>query len=195
MSETTAAMRAQTRLPWGAEPSPLPGMSPGPCGAIISECGRYRPLLWRCWGAGPWWCVVGQNPSVADGQVDDPTLRRVVGLCREGGAGGVVLVNTFDYRATRPEDCSAALARGEALGPDCDHWLVEASRSAQRTICAWGQVHRTRLERVERVVELLGGPGRLEAWATTAEGWPRHPLYLSTALRPTTWSPPAPKRR
>ena len=183
-------MTAQTPLPWGAEPPPLPGMTPEPRGALVSACGRYRPLLWRRWGSGEWWCVVGQNPSTADGQVDDPTLRRVMGLCRDGGAGGVLLVNLFDFRATHPVDCRAALARGEALGPDCDAWVARASSGAARTICAWGQVHRTRLERVERVVELLGGPGRLEAWATTAEGWPRHPLYLPSSSRPSAWAPP-----
>lgn len=183
-------MTTQAPLPWGRDLPPLPGMSAEPRGAIISECGRYRPLLWRWWGGGAWWCVVGQNPSTADSQIDDPTLRRVMGLCRAGGAGGVLMVNYYDVRATRPEDCSRAAARGEALGPDCDHWLVEASLGAQRTICAWGQVHRSRLARVERVVELLSGIRPLEAWATTAEGWPRHPLYLPGTATPSAWVPP-----
>jgi hypothetical protein len=94
-------MTGQTSLPWDGMQPPLHELAPGPRGAIISECGRYRPLLWRCWGAGPWWCVVGQNPSVADGQVDDPTLRRVVGLCREGGAGGVLLCVRANWRRRR----------------------------------------------------------------------------------------------
>jgi hypothetical protein len=46
--------------------------------ATISDCGRYRYALGRRWDDGPTACWVMLNPSTADADVDDPTIRRCV---------------------------------------------------------------------------------------------------------------------
>lgn len=51
--------------------------------AVISDDGRYRYLLWRCWDpnrATVTWIML--NPSTADALQDDPTIRRCISFSR-----------------------------------------------------------------------------------------------------------------
>lgn len=42
------------------------------CGAVISDCGRYRYALWRMWDNRlPSVLFIGLNPSTADATKDD----------------------------------------------------------------------------------------------------------------------------
>ena len=71
--------------------------------AGISECGCYRYWLTRTWNPRrATLCWVLLNPSTADADRDDPTIRRCQGFARSWGYGGIVVVNLFAYRAT---DC------------------------------------------------------------------------------------------
>ena len=54
--------------------------------ASLSSDGCYRWWLRRCLGTGEGCLLfVGLNPSRADGQRDDPTLRRLIGFARQWG--------------------------------------------------------------------------------------------------------------
>ncbi len=58
-------------------------------GAIFSECKKYRYLLWRIWDRSkPLVMFIGLNPSIADGETDDPTIRRCKAFVRSWGYGG-----------------------------------------------------------------------------------------------------------
>ena len=48
--------------------------------ALISPDGRYRYWLTRQWGEGMRVCWVMLNPSTADASIDDPTIRRCIGM-------------------------------------------------------------------------------------------------------------------
>lgn len=76
----------------------------GTAGAEISDCGRYRYRLWRSWGDGPRLPFVMLNPSTADADQDDPTIRRCVGFARRESYVGIEVVNLFAWRATDPKD-------------------------------------------------------------------------------------------
>lgn len=50
-------------------------------GAQFSDCRMYRYALWRVWAQGDG-CItfIGLNPSTADENKDDPTIRRCIGF-------------------------------------------------------------------------------------------------------------------
>ena len=90
----------------------LPEVSPPPAptaaAAAFSPCGRYRWWLQRTWQPGlPTLVFVGLNPSRADGQRDDPTLRRLQAYGRRWGCGRLEVLNLFGLVAPVP----AALRR------------------------------------------------------------------------------------
>ena len=52
-------------------------------GAMISADGQYRYRLWRTWDPSLHKLVwVMLNPSTADGQTDDPTIRRCISVAK-----------------------------------------------------------------------------------------------------------------
>ncbi|WP_223644303.1 DUF1643 domain-containing protein [Corallococcus sp. EGB] len=152
-------------------------------GAELSECGLYRYRLWRRWSAqegAPRVLLVMLNPSVADGQQDDPTLRRCVAFAQSWGYGALTLCNLFALRATDPADLMPAK---DAVGPLNDAALEAAARDATLVVGAWG-AHRMVPQRAPAVLALLLRYHSVHALALTGAGEPRHPLYLAGHLRP-----------
>ena len=98
---------------------PLPlrsfGENPTGGGALFSECGAFRMMLWRTWSDGPQVTFVMLNPSTADATHDDPTIRRCVGFAKREGFGCLVVVNLFNFRATKPKDLFQA---SDPIGAD-----------------------------------------------------------------------------
>ncbi|NOJ96672.1 DUF1643 domain-containing protein [Corallococcus coralloides] len=151
-------------------------------GATLSECGLYRYRLVRRWSAQDDRRVlfVMLNPSVADGQQDDPTLRRCVGFAQAWGYGALTLCNLFAFRATDPADLMPAK---DAVGPLNDAALESAACEASLVVGAWG-AHRLVPQRAPAVLALLRRHRPVHALALTGAGEPRHPLYLAGHLRP-----------
>ena len=149
-------------------------------GANFSDCGMYRPLLWRDWdGALRAGTVlfIGMNPSTADGSVDDPTVRRECDFTMAWGFGSYRKCNVMDMRATKP---TALLAPG---GIPCSHVnldiISEQARAASKVVMAFGKLHGKLAEYGNRVVERLKGEGvEMYCLGFTQDGSPRHPLYL-----------------
>lgn len=165
----------------------LPGLELDDRGAILSPCGAYRYRLWRQLGEGPRCVFVCLNPSTADADKDDPTLRRMMGFARGWGFGRLDVVNLFAFRATRPIDCFRAAA---PVGPDNDQHITEAVRGAQLVVVAWG-ANGVRLGRDRQVLALLGEAGAVpHALRLLPSGLPEHPLYLPGNLRPFPYEAP-----
>lgn len=173
-------------------------------GAIISRCGKYRYRLWREWRLHPkpaqWnmWteddgssvvdgdghqlgeprrCVfVMLNPSTADGDVDDPTIRRCVGFAKAWGYDRLEVINLFAYRATNPRDLLAIHHTDDPVGIDNQRHFDRALENNGVIICAWG-AHGAHLGQDETALGWLGCHKR-HALKITADGHPGHPLYL-----------------
>lgn len=144
-------------------------------------CGQYRYRLQRWWGPDQrslLWIML--NPSWADGQSDDATLRRLVGFSTREGYSRLEVVNLFALISPEPE----ALCRVEdPTGPENDLHIKEASLRADRIIVAWGNgPFRPRDRFWTRDHEVLDLLARKELWCfgTTKRGCPLHPLYLSS---------------
>lgn len=169
-------------------------------GAILSPDGRYRYLLWRRadWESATTVLFVMLNPSTADGEHDDPTIRRCLGYARAWGYGWLEVCNLFAWRATDPRALlreAAADADLDLIGPDNDAYLELAARRARVIVCAWG-VGRQRWYRARQVAALLRrAHPELHALRVNAAGQPCHPLYLPASLAPTPWGDPEYRHR
>ncbi|QDK01163.1 DUF1643 domain-containing protein [Mycobacterium phage Purky] len=154
--------------------------------AIISECGRYRYELRRVWDPkGPLLEFVMLNPSTADADVDDPTIRRCIGFARRWGYGGIVVHNLYAYRATNPDMLANV---DDPIGPENRDYL--ANQIADCTVFAWG-AHPAAIgwfngypydirPAISRRTEPL-------CLGLTSTGMPRHPLYIRADATPFPW--------
>lgn len=154
--------------------------------AFIDETGQYRYFLTREWDADkPRVCFIMLNPSVADAERDDPTIRRCIGFARAWGAGSLEVVNLFAYRATDPEQL---LTAADPIGPENDAYIAKAVKRASQVIVAWGAHAAAYKERrAICVLDSLVSPLCLDI---TKEGYPRHPLYIKGMTKPTVYKVP-----
>jgi hypothetical protein len=121
------------------------------------------------------------NPSTADENNLDPTLRRVRNYARAWQYRTVTILNLFAWRATQP---SALLEVPDPVGPDNDREIVAAIIDADRVVLGWGAVYprlRPRAREVEELLENADVLGDAMAIGTTKSGEPRHPLYMPAA--------------
>lgn len=127
--------------------------------------------------------MVMLNPSTADAERDDPTIRRCIFFARQSGFGGVEILNLFAFRATLPADLKAA---ADPVGPDNDAHLRDLFARHRAALAAWGAhgAFRSRADVVRRMAEEQGIA--LTCLGRTAQGQPRHPLYLrsDSTIRP-----------
>ena len=140
--------------------------------ATISECGKYRYRLSRSGLGGTGRvCWIMLNPSTADAEVDDPTIRRCIGFTKRLGHDEMVVVNLFAFRATDP---CRLLEADDPVGPENARYVREAIDSSTVVIAGWGVVPKKIRGRS------LFFRNWKEIWCLgkTADGSPRHPLYL-----------------
>ena len=95
--------------------------------AQISPCGLYRYRLERFWSDKPALPFVMLNPSTADADLDDPTIRRCMGFARREGAGGIIVATLHAFRATTPEELRKAY---DPFGPGTAQSLETIARYA-----------------------------------------------------------------
>jgi hypothetical protein len=167
-------------------------------GAVMSSCGKYRYLLWREWrgvapkenwrwlgakdGAGhelgePKACLfVMLNPSTADADQDDPTIRRCVSFAKRFGFDRLEVVNLFAYRATDPKEILAMTGPGDPIGYRNQELIEKCAAEAGLVICAWG-AHGSHIDHDQTVLGWLG-EGEKFCLGRTKDGHPKHPLYL-----------------
>lgn len=148
--------------------------------ATISSCGKFRYRLGRRWGDGPGVLFVMLNPSRADADVDDATIRRCITFAKAEGFGALEVVNLFAFRTPYPAELKAL---GFPVGPDNDRHIVEAAKEAERVCVAWGAQNDAQ-PRVQIVMPLLRSTG-LEPYclAITRSGFPAHPVRLPNSSR------------
>lgn len=153
--------------------------------AIFSDCRKHRFMLERIWDENGGRCVfIGLNPSTADEQTDDPTVRRCIGFAQDWGYGRLWMLNLFSWRSTDPSMIvdSNLSARQE------NFWhLKNWSSGAGIVVAAWG-THSRLMDRGSLVRTMLQENGCvLHHLGLTKGGHPKHPLYLRSGTRPTLW--------
>ena len=149
--------------------------------AEISADGMYRYFLSRRWSSAPLSVAfIGLNPSTADAEQNDPTIRRCIRFAEDWGAGALFVVNLFAYRSTLP---AALRIVSDPIGPKNDEWLERAVNRADLVVAAWGN-HGKLLDRGTAVSRRFRG--KLQCLTLTKGGMPGHPLYVraDTKLSP-----------
>jgi len=142
-------------------------------GAVLSKNRLYRYVLWREWDVKKESCVfIALNPSTADENEDDPTLRRCVKFAKDWGFGKCIIVNLFAYRATNPNELKN---QDKPIGYKNNHHIKTQAANAGMVVTAWGN-HGSFLKRDEKVKKLLRSIP-LKCFKLTAKGQPAHPLY------------------
>lgn len=153
--------------------------------AEISQCERYRYSLTREWdGSRPWCCFIGLNPSTADANIDDPTIRRCIGFAKAWGYGNMLMLNPFAFRTPSPREMFIALKRGtDIVGGPKNFFPAIQSRidRAGVTVAAWGS------HAGDRGMMALRQLRNLHYLALNADGSPKHPLYLKANLLPISF--------
>lgn len=164
--------------------------------ADISEDGRYRYTLLRRWSATNTSIVtfLMLNPSTADADKDDPTIRRCTGFAKDWGYGGLHVINLYAYRTAYPVALwMAKKDRIDIVGPKNNLKIVQHAKMAHEQgwplVAAWGASAKDP-ERIQTVLGLPYVARTLQCLGVSKTGQPRHPLMLAktTALEP--WPKP-----
>lgn len=163
--------------------------------AELSADGVYRYSLGREWDESAdrvMWIML--NPSTADDEQDDPTIRRCIGFSRSWGFGGMVVVNLFAFRATEPAHVFQAK---DPEGPENDTKIVEYVSVCDLHVAAWGE--RGAFGGRDTIVKgILNGCEVPRLWCvgkTNKDKAPRHPLYVKASKQPELYWVPERQQR
>lgn len=152
--------------------------------AVFSECYCFRHELWRELtddmplapksGYALW---IGMNPSTADADADDPTVRREWNRTVALGYGKYLKMNVSDFRMTdQRRICRMGIS---PVSRDNEDRIVSRAVTAAIVIMAHGILPHCIREHGERLTKRLRLL-RVPMWCLgyTKDGMPRHPLYM-----------------
>ena len=171
--------------------------------ASFSDNRHYRWWLHRQWTFGLGLLLfIGLNPSRADGERDDPTLRRLQAFAKSWGYQELLVVNLFARISPHP---SALQRASDPVGVENDkvlqvcfeRWACDPQVDLW---CGWGVNggRGLRARDVLRKLQPLSCQRRIHcpnsqgplSLALTRSGQPRHPLYAprQSTLCPFRWA-------
>jgi hypothetical protein len=143
--------------------------------AVIDSTGMYRYSLRRSWNEHQRSVLfVMLNPSKADANIDDPTIKRCMGFAKYWGFGSLEVVNLFAFRATNPDELKKC---EDPVGPDNDIYIRSAAIRSDQIITAWG-TNGSLSARNAEVMEILYS-FRTYCLGISKAGHPKHPLYIA----------------
>lgn len=148
---------------------------------------QYRFTLWRTWDHSKQKAVfIGLNPSTANADEDDPTIRRVVRFAYDWGYGGVNMLNLFPLITPFPEELKQDKITEFAYFNNMD-WIktVVTSRNTGIVVCAWGAFNEAK-EKAKEVMQII--PQQTHALGVNKDGSPKHPLYIAADTKPIEFS-------
>ncbi|KKN50921.1 hypothetical protein LCGC14_0627860 [marine sediment metagenome] len=142
-------------------------------GAKFSPDRIYRYRLWRIWDNRKGIVLfIGLNPSTADENINDPTIRRCIGFAMGWGYSGMFMGNIFAFRNTYPEILK--ICNVDPLGAENDKELRAMNSEALQTVLCWGNDGLYK-GRGDIVVNMFPDA---YSFGYTKQGQPKHPLYL-----------------
>lgn len=164
--------------------------------AIISDCGKYRYRLERELRAQPKKhpkiAIIMVNPSTADAEHDDATIRKLKAFGKANGWGSFVVGNLFAFRATDVKQLSKC---EDPVGPDNDTHLHFIMSDCDEVIFAWGPLSKQPSQLRKRWMTVYSlameqGLTPKRIGETAKCGHPKHPLFLPVSSPLLDWLPP-----
>lgn len=155
--------------------------------AIISSCGKYRYRLERTWDTSKWVMMfIMLNPSIADAEIDDPTIRRCIGFAESWWYGWIIVWNLFPFRATNPKDL---IEENTPFTLENSKYLYEMSEISDLILCAWWnqQIVEKLYKKFPRYMPLVSIIKQLSCIELSKGGVPKHPLYLKKSSQPISY--------
>ena len=156
--------------------------------AVLSDDRLLRFRLDRTVATGgPTYAFFGINPSTADEDVDDATVRKWIGFTKVLGGRGFIVGNVFPYRT---KDVKKLVDTPEEATSLNHAYLRVIAHEADILIPCWGnttKVSKTLEDSFYDVVNVLQSTGKpMWTFGYTKSGDPLHPLMLGydTALQP-----------
>ena len=146
--------------------------------ANLSADRKYRYVLTRIWDeTKPTVVFIGLNPSTADEEVDDKTIRKCIGYAKRWGYGKLIMVNLFAFRSTDPYMLKKV---EDPVGPDNDSYIQKCVSESNLVIACWGNDGKL----LNRDKVLMDSLPNLVCLKRNKNGTPHHPLYLSKDITP-----------
>src|SRR4051812_4675630 len=137
--------------------------------ALFSSYRQYRYWLMRGWDTDkPQLAFIGLNPSTADEEEDDPTIRKVIKIAANNGYGSIVMLNLFAVVSSDPE---ILRTHNDPVGQLNDATLRHYQ--ALDIVFAWGNFKEA-IERAKIVQRMFPNAFCLHK---NKNGSPKHPLY------------------
>ena len=150
--------------------------------AVLSPCGQYRFRLERTISKeGPVYAFFGINPSTADANLDDATVRKWIGFCKRWGAARFLVGNVWPLRTPDVRHLATATRWLDIMRENQKH-ILSMAVEADILVPCWGdraKVPRAMHNELDELLALLRGTGKpLRHFGLTKGGDPKHPLML-----------------
>lgn len=162
--------------------------------ALLSKDKTCRFTLTRRWGNKPGFALWGMlNPSDADAEVDDPTVKRCINFSRAWGYDALRIVNLVPFRSPKPAVMLDWYFAGDEMPSmmheNREHWAREMAE-ADIIIAAWGNVPDV-LDSAASIFQTYASEARKQLWCLgrTKSGRPTHPLARGKHRAPDGASP------
>jgi len=148
----------------------------------------FRYLLWDIWDEVlPIWAFIMMNPSEATHLKTDPTVTRQRTRARNGGAGGIVIMNSG---AIRDPYSTNLKNHADCIGPYNREWIAAVAPVCDNHICGWGK-EAMRFGGAQMVAGVFKELGiTLKGFAVNKAGTPKHTLYVGYDVVPIPYTLP-----
>lgn len=169
----------------------LPFALKRPGTALISSCTKYRYLLTRTWNPNTVTTInfLMCNPSTADANKLDPTVRKCVEWGVLWGYDQLIVTNIFAFRSPYVK---TMFEQEDPVGPENNKYIRETFAKCKdyKVVAAWGaKSNPVFKERHNQVLNIASDMGiKLHCLKLTKDGYPSHPLYLSKSTEPIKWN-------
>ena len=155
-------------------------------GAEFSEDRKYRYALWRIWDkTKPLVMFIGLNPSTANEDDNDPTIRSVERISKHNRFGGFYMMNCFPLVSTNPGVLHAFYDTPFHDIEDSENmrWLLDIKTKCSTVVFAWGNFDVAK----ERAKSISSYFKDAKALHINKNGSPKHPLYCKSETVFVDW--------